>query len=288
MLIVIQNNEYPLSCWFNEVERTPLFSYGDWRDLAFSYKANSDDKINSSDSILTFEDMTSSEHAKLKMLKSDLSENKVYQNKMNLNSEVSSHETIFENIFNIEKWGKQKWYADRRDVITKSILRYFYKYLWRSLSEKILRQTYIRSHDSLVQRVREVWFNLMSVKNNNVSNEKSTDSELILFVFQIIWINQRISRRNVESKKLFAAFNQNFKFIKENKCEASTIMASILKRYSHHQLQRLFENKTLRFLFKNFLDSESKNFLSKLPCFKIEKAKELIRDFETNISLFDI
>ena len=294
MIIVNQEHEDLFSHWFNEIKETPLFPFGDWRDLCYSTQIKSSEEVSvkSSDPTVNLEFMSTYEHQKPQISKANFIEDGFDEKHINLNNCVSSQETetissvwMLHKVFKVEKMRGQKRYTNRRDVITKSIIRYFYKYLWRFLKQYILNPRYMKSINTLTQRVKDVWSNLEDYKNNYVSNNNPFDKELNQFIFWMIGKKQSYLNRQFGNKYFSNNFNKNFENMINIQWEASIIMINILKNYSHSHLQRFFENKSLWVLFKVFMGSESENYLNQIPICKRAKTEEVLRDFETNILL---
>ena len=202
-------------------------------------------------------------------------------------TEAISSEWKFHKVFKIEKTSWKRSYTNRRDVISKSIIRYFYKYLWKLFKQKILNKRYLRTANSLAQRIQDILSSYEGTQENTLDSDRHTlNNELSHFIFWIVWKNQSCLKKHFESEQFSEIFSQNEENLINTKSDASTIMDNILKRYSHSNLQRFFENKILRVLFTKFMESESENFLNKTQSCKRAKTEEILRDFETNLFLF--
>ena len=274
-----------------------MFPFGDWRDQWSSFITNKDEEGSLKSTCLSSKLESTSRYGQEASLASN-SDNWIFkttQSDFDINNCRSSIAFegvpswyIFEKVFKIEKGRKQNEYINRRDVISKSIIRYFYKYLWRLLKQKIFKKKNMKSLDSLVQSIEDIWLSSEITNDTNLMIENPTpDKELIHFILIFVWSNQRILKKQFGEALFSDIFAQKFNILINSNCEASTIMKNIMKRYSHSQLQGFFENKTLRLLFKRFIDRESENFLNKIPSWKRVKCEETLRDFETNIFMLE-
>ena len=219
MFIVNQEHENLFSHWFNEIKETPLFPFGDWRDLCYSTQIKSSEEVSvkSSDPTVNLEFISTYEHQKPQISKANFLENNIDQKHINSSNCVSSQETeaissvwMLHKVFKIEKMRGQRRYTNRRDVITKSIIRYFYKYLWRFLKQNILNKRFMKSIDTLNQRIQDVWSSLDDYKNNYVSNNNPFDKELNQFIFWMIGKKQSYLKRQFGNKYLSKNVNQIF------------------------------------------------------------------------------
>ena len=191
-----------------------------------------------------------------------------------------------ERIFKIEKNCKKTDYSKRRDVINKAVIRYFFKYLSKFVKQIIFRKKDLLSFDILTERINKICSSIKAeCEIFSEFKRYASDWEISQFIFWIVWKNQNWIKKQIENKQIFKDINQMFDLSINGGNEASTIMENILKGYSHSNLQRFFENKTLRVLFRKFMNSESDNFLSKTQSCKKAKTLEALRDFEYNMNL---
>ena len=194
-----------------------------------------------------------------------------------------SADKILNKVFSIQKSSRQFEYANRRDVIIKSIVRYFYKYLHKCLKPKIVRKNYLDSADSLVKQVRTVLL-IFGIDSPDRDPSKSY-KDIVHFVLWVVSKSSNLICKQLSADEYSEFFDCKLSDLLQSKCEPACIMASIMKTYSHSLLMRFFECSTLRLLFKKFLDSEADNFVRQLPDCKRAKAAEILQDFETNIFL---
>ena len=187
------------------------------------------------------------------------------------------------NVFAIKKSSKRVEYANRRDVIIKSIVRYFYKYLYKLLKPKIVRKKYLDSADSLVKQVQNVLL-IFGIDSPDREHSKPY-KDLVQFILCVVSKSLSFIKKHQVVYEYSEFFDCKLTDLLQSKFEPVCIMNSIIKTYSHSLLQRFFECSTLRLLFKKFLDSEADNFVRQLQDCKRAKAAEILQDFETNIFL---
>lgn len=250
-----------------------MFPYGDWRDLcSASAKTRSYDASCFGVQSQTVSDKTFAwgdsrkDFDSMDMQQSDMSE------------DASSHSspTEFKKIFVCERVNRSSTYTNRRDVINKTIIRHFHKYLRLAFSDIISNKKSSFTIDSMKTQIIDMLVHFKFAKEEAKEIEEITE-----FILWIIFQNKRMKSK----KNLSEVLRKYFAAVGEDRFESIQIMADILKGYGHTKLQRLFENKVLRIVFKRLLEVESDNFLSQVPTEKRAKAVEALRDFKTNINI---
>ena len=166
-----------------------------------------------------------------------------------------------ENLFNDENSQKNSW---RRDVIIKSILRYFQKFLKQLFQELVGCEVKSRTQLSYkglntfrqhitVSDLRRVLIKLNLITNMDSpnSNQNMQNEEMINFVSCLL--NQKGDFQESSSHKA-AKLNSESLILKRNAwyieklaslSSPSKIMNELLHRYSHYKLQKFFENNCL-------------------------------------------
>ena len=200
---------------FNEEERITLFPFGDWRDLCFSNQIRSNKEVSIKSSYVTINSENKSIlNSKFLLSKSNFLENKIEVKHINSNNfvtyqdtEAISSEWKFHKIFKIEKTRGKRSYINRRDVINKSIIRYFYKYLWKLFKQKILNKRYLRTASSLAQRIQDILSSYEDTGESTLDfNRHTINNELSNFIFWIVWKNQSCLNKHFESEQFYENF----------------------------------------------------------------------------------
>ena len=125
----------------------------------------------------------------------DLNNLKLFQD-----NKVSISENIHLKIFKIEKKRSKKDYSVRRDVINKSIVRYFLKYLEKMLKSKIMKNKWLKSADLFIQRIQSVLSKSIIFEVDSPDHEPTKSYKDI--VHFVLWIVSKSS--NLISKQLSA------------------------------------------------------------------------------------
>ena len=211
-----------------------MFPFGDWRDQWSNFITNKDEEGSLKSTCLSSKLGNSSWYGKESSLALN-SDNRFFittQSDTDINnygSSIASESVpswyIFEKVFKIEKGRKQNEYTNRRDVISKSIIRYFYKYIRRLLKQKIFKKKNMKSLDSLIQSIEDIWLRFEITNDPNLMIKNLTpDNELIHFILLFVWSNQRILKKQFGEALFSDIFAQKFNILINSNCEASTIM----------------------------------------------------------------
>jgi hypothetical protein len=222
----------------------------------------------------------------------------------------ATEEAKFMKIFTVEKVSKVKKSCLRRDVINKSILRHFHKYL-RTLCCKnlcLLRHFLSQKGQDVPEEpssegifidqlgsfdtMLETWkwrkkfctvFGELDIEwfmdvFNSLPHQDREMSEFILWA-SIHHLKNPHNHFKVD-KFEWAKYEH---FIKDN--EAINILSKILKNYSHSSLQKVFDNKTLRLFLFHFIEYEKEpylvNFISEN---KRTLYRQALEDFSKNLT----
>ena len=259
-----------------------MFPYGDWRDLwAMNLRATSFDAtwISSQNHTNTEDIQNLNEIKSIKENKKwwiitepDKCDDSINSDASDLMNSSSNNQ--FKKIFTWEKVIKTSNYSVRRDVINKSIIRHLHKYIKVLFSTIILKNKSSYSIVSMKRKIHSILIEIGIVQNDSVESQ-----EIVEFVLWVISQNKKMrSKRNY-----LEVLQRYFKNNEQTKFKSIQIMDGILRAYGHSKLQKLFENKVLRIVFKQLLKMESENFLNSIPSEKKAKAVEALRDFRTNI-----
>ena len=288
-----------------------MYPYGDWRDLCgIRSKIWNFDQIFIQPDNLCLNSInfgktdTPDVHKIFKIEKIKWPYNSQSQMSNSLTNEEIKESYSWSNIFvsnilaNSVSKSSKCW---RRDVINKSILRYFHKFM-KNLFVKLLKDSSSlrkkaedsSNEDSFASSIIRALKKIELVKSGelNEQSNKSLHNSLVEYVKWVIYGN-KIFDSNASSnlsisisytKKSNIHFNSLGKLNELN--TPAKIMNDLLLRYNHCKLQKFFEDGVLRRMFLYFIKMEKDNLIGILDESKKSKFIEAIDDFERNILFF--